>query len=225
MAVPILIVEGSAILRAGIAFLLEDTHYEVVAIAASVTEINPQHLDLVALAIVAVSSGADRANVAVRQLRDMLPRAKILAVADRPDACDPEMLLSYGADGCILDVSTADVLLKSLDLALLQHRLIVVGGSREQPQQPVCSDEKRGKKQWLDLSEPEREILKFLAQGAPNKAIASKCSIPEATVKASVRAILKKIGATNRTQAAIWAIENGVLDHRWGVSLLRKEER
>ena len=213
MAVRTLIVEGSTIIRAGISALLEESHYEVIATAASVTDIIRLHFEHVALVIVGVTAGVDRAKAVIHELREVLPQATIFAVAGRPDACTPDELLSYGADGCILDVASADVLLKSLDLALLQQRIIVVDGSREQAHQPPTSNNnKGGKKQSLDLSQPEREILRFLAQGAPNKAIARRCSIPEGTVKAGVKAILKKIGVANRTQAAIWAIENGVLD-------------
>jgi two-component system, NarL family, nitrate/nitrite response regulator NarL len=44
-----------------------------------------------------------------------------------------------------------------------------------------------------------------LREGAPNKLIARKLDITEATIKVHVKAILRKIGAANRTQAAMWA--------------------
>jgi two-component system nitrate/nitrite response regulator NarL len=49
------------------------------------------------------------------------------------------------------------------------------------------------------------EILGCLREGAPNKLIARKLKITEATIKVHVKAILRKIGASNRTQAAMWA--------------------
>jgi two-component system nitrate/nitrite response regulator NarL len=55
------------------------------------------------------------------------------------------------------------------------------------------------------LSVREREILSCLREGAPNKLIARKLEITEATIKVHVKAILRKIGAANRTQAAMWA--------------------
>jgi two-component system nitrate/nitrite response regulator NarL len=45
-------------------------------------------------------------------------------------------------------------------------------------------------------------------QGEPNKVIARKLEVTEATIKVHVKAILRKIGAANRTQAAMWANEN-----------------
>src|SRR5262249_28327467 len=61
------------------------------------------------------------------------------------------------------------------------------------------------------LSDREQQILLRLARGEANKIIARLCSITEATVKAHVKAILRKIAVQNRTQAALWAIENGLV--------------
>lgn len=60
------------------------------------------------------------------------------------------------------------------------------------------------------LSTRELEILRHLASGRANKVIANELQITEATVKVHVKGILRKIGATNRTQAAIWALHNGL---------------
>lgn len=58
------------------------------------------------------------------------------------------------------------------------------------------------------LSERERLILLHLTQGASNKHIARELNIAEATVKAHVKSLLRKIRVNNRTQAAMWAINN-----------------
>ena len=60
------------------------------------------------------------------------------------------------------------------------------------------------------LSHREQLILRHLSQGRPNKVIAQKVGIAEATVKVHVKSILSKIGVINRTQAAIWAMNNGL---------------
>ena len=57
----------------------------------------------------------------------------------------------------------------------------------------------------VKLSPREAEILGCLREGAPNKIIARKFDVTEATVKVHVKAILRKVGAANRTQAAMWA--------------------
>ncbi|GEP07402.1 helix-turn-helix transcriptional regulator [Methylobacterium oxalidis] len=60
------------------------------------------------------------------------------------------------------------------------------------------------------LSPSELKVLKCLAGGSSNKAIALQHCLAEATVKIHVKNILRKLSAQNRTQAAIWARENGV---------------
>ncbi|MGC4250692.1 MAG: response regulator transcription factor [Sphingobium sp.] len=59
------------------------------------------------------------------------------------------------------------------------------------------------------LSAREGEILFCLAHGQANKHIARRLDITEATVKVHVKTILRKLHLTNRTQAAIWAVQNG----------------
>ena len=52
-------------------------------------------------------------------------------------------------------------------------------------------------------------MLDGLVKGHANKVIARTCEITEATVKVHMKSILRKIRVANRTQAAIWAMENG----------------
>jgi two-component system nitrate/nitrite response regulator NarL len=61
------------------------------------------------------------------------------------------------------------------------------------------------------LSPREKAILSCLIEGDSNKCVARKINIAEATVKVHVKAILRKIRVQNRTQAAIWGMNNGSL--------------
>lgn len=61
------------------------------------------------------------------------------------------------------------------------------------------------------LTNREREVLKFVAQGCFNKEIASKMNITERTVKNYVSNIFKKIDVCDRTQAAVYAIRNNIV--------------
>ncbi len=64
----------------------------------------------------------------------------------------------------------------------------------------------------LDLTKREREILILIAKGCVNKDIADKLSISEKTVKNHISNLFKKIGVTDRTQAAVYAIKNNFVD-------------
>jgi two-component system nitrate/nitrite response regulator NarL len=68
------------------------------------------------------------------------------------------------------------------------------------------------------LSAREIAILERIVRGDSNKHVARFFKIAEPTVKAHVKAILRKIGASNRTQAAIWALNNGLFNDASGVA-------
>ena len=69
----------------------------------------------------------------------------------------------------------------------------------------------RGATSPLDgLSEREREVLRLVARGLPNKLIARELSISEKTVKTHLTSVFRTIGVTDRTQAALWAERNGL---------------
>jgi DNA-binding NarL/FixJ family response regulator len=61
------------------------------------------------------------------------------------------------------------------------------------------------------LTAREREILVLLAEGHPNKIIARRLAIAEKTVKNHISRIFQIIGVTDRTQAALWAQRNGLV--------------
>ncbi len=62
-----------------------------------------------------------------------------------------------------------------------------------------------------DLTEREAEVLRMIARGATNREIAKRLAISEGTVKNHVSNILSRLGLRDRTQAAIYAHERGLL--------------
>lgn len=67
------------------------------------------------------------------------------------------------------------------------------------------------KEKVSDLTRRELEVLKMIASGVFNKEIASTLNISERTVKNHVSNIFKKIGVSDRTQAAVFAIKNDII--------------
>lgn len=63
-----------------------------------------------------------------------------------------------------------------------------------------------------ELSGREREVLVLVAEGLPNKLIARRLGISEKTVKAHLTSVFRAIGVDDRTQAALWAVRNGVAE-------------
>jgi DNA-binding NarL/FixJ family response regulator len=63
-----------------------------------------------------------------------------------------------------------------------------------------------------DLTARERDVLTLVARGMANKAIAQRLSLSEKTVKTHVSAILRKLDVTDRTQAALRAVREHLVD-------------
>jgi DNA-binding NarL/FixJ family response regulator len=62
------------------------------------------------------------------------------------------------------------------------------------------------------LTNQELRVLRFIAEGLNNESIAQMLSVSRNTVKAHVSSILSKLGLSDRTQAAIWAVRRGLVD-------------
>jgi DNA-binding NarL/FixJ family response regulator len=63
-----------------------------------------------------------------------------------------------------------------------------------------------------ELTRREREILRLVAAGRANKEIAAELTISERTARTHVSNILRKLGLASRTQAALWAVREGLVD-------------
>ncbi len=151
-----------------------------------------------------------------KALKGQYPQARIALIADGFDLGFVKLARSAGIDGFCLSANDREVLIKSLELVMLGEVVMPTSVmSLLLDLAPVTTELKSQDKaeaglEWSDprlrkLSTRESQILHCLTDGAPNKVIARKLDVAEATVKVHVKAILRKIGAANRTQAAMWA--------------------
>jgi len=116
-----------------------------------------------------------------------------------------------GASGSLFMGQTTEPFIKALELVMLGATVLPSGLlpltlDREDESIPVSADENFAPL----LSHRERLILRHLAEGQANKVIANIIGIAEAIVKVHVKSILSKIRVLNRTQAAMWAMSNGL---------------
>ncbi len=214
------------LLRSGLQHILHGTPF-LVGEASSAAGLEPlQHLALEAsLVIIDTNQNTGRAIEAVRQVRERSPKTRIVVLADRFDYRFLRLGYEVGVDGFCLGASAPDVLIKSLELVMLGEAVLpsevlrsILDGSLQRPEQPrhdrAPEDPKSSDLMDCKLSAKETQVLSHLRDGSSNKIIACKLDITEATVKVHVKAILRKIGVTNRTQAAMWASQR--LPHRIG---------
>jgi DNA-binding NarL/FixJ family response regulator len=62
------------------------------------------------------------------------------------------------------------------------------------------------------LTRREREVLQLVARGESNKRVAAALGLSEGTVKSYLSGVFEKLGVGDRTQAALWAVRNGLAD-------------
>jgi two-component system, NarL family, nitrate/nitrite response regulator NarL len=169
----------------------------------------------------------DEVNTSIRFFAIRMPDCKIVIIGAASVQIDFARILSMAPDSFILNIESRDVLLKALELALLAQQAFVLGRHPkplffnlkavasnvmvENASGDSARDASVATASVVDplLSARERQVLDLLMQGKANKTIARECTITEATVKAHLKAILRKINVRNRTEAAVWAIANG----------------
>ncbi len=149
---------------------------------------------------------------ATRRLREQWPAAAIIILTTFDDDANVFEALRAGARGYLLkDVSGADL--------AAAVRTVAGGGALIEPavarrvfeEFARLAPATRPAELPEPLSERELEVLRLVAEGLSNKEIGQKLSLAEGTVKNYVTNVLGKIGARDRTQAALRAKELGLI--------------
>ena len=83
--------------------------------------------------------------------------------------------------------------------------------SGEQPLSPRVAERLAQRQQRADLSQREMDVLQLLIKGRSNKEIGASLFISEDTVKAHLKTLFAKLHVQDRTQAAISAIQHGIV--------------
>jgi len=163
--------------------------------------------------IVLDSVSSERCGEMIEEFRGRFPNARLVVLSD--SFCLDHMVDAFraGIDGYILKEIGCDSLIESLRLVKLGEKVMPSELVRHLPQHSVSASPSAGSEASAAelLSEREIETLRCLVLGYANKVIAYRLDISEATVKVHVKAVLRKLMVQNRTQAAIWAVNHGVV--------------
>jgi len=146
---------------------------------------------------------------ATRQLRARMPEVEVVAVTSLIDQSRVQAALEAGASGYLVKDAAPEELAVAiraarrgevhLDGALARRLMDSLRSSREPTPDP-----------FGELSERELEILRLISEGHANKEIARQLVISERTARTHVSSILRKLGLTSRTQAALLAVREGL---------------
>jgi len=219
-----LLVGHSALLREGLARILSAADFRIIGSGARVHDVaqTSQHHPL--LLIIEVGDDPNAAVAEIELFKEQHPSGRVAVLGDQYPLVDMVSAFAAGANLYFANSVTCDALIKALELIMLGETILppqlfgLIGrdGLEREEVFPVCQRVQRAASQRTQtddtprLSAREKSILRCVVDGDPNKVIARKIDITEATVKDHVKAILRKIRVHNRTQAAIWAMNNGV---------------
>ncbi len=150
---------------------------------------------------------------ATRRLRDAGATCRVLILTSFSEEPRVGDAVRAGALGYLLkDLGRADLLRAVRDAArgvptlhpAAQEQLlrdVAGGGDAPAPAAPLAS-----------LTRREREVLQLVARGESNKRVAAALGLSEGTVKSYLSGVFEKLGVGDRTQAALWAVRNGLTE-------------
>ncbi|MCW2240447.1 LuxR C-terminal-related transcriptional regulator [Azospirillum canadense] len=198
------LIGASGLQRGGLRHLLAEEGFTVIAEAASAQALPGASADV----IVFDATGVPQVGEDVRALRAFHPGSRVVLLAGTISAPLLREALEAGADGCLTADTSSRALAEWLHFTLAGGKAfprdlagILAQGLAPSDTKPVAG---------RPLSARERDILHGLLGGHSNKRIANDLGITEATVKVHLKTLLRKINVANRTQAAIWAMNNGI---------------
>lgn len=138
---------------------------------------------------------------AIRAIRDENPEARILVLSNYEGVADVERALALGALGYLTKDADADLLVEAIGRVHRGYRYL------PRPLAKRIEDDRD-----LDpLTARETQIVALIAEGLSNKEIGERLGIAEKTVRVHMTHILDKMGATDRTQLLIIAVQRGMI--------------
>jgi two-component system, NarL family, response regulator LiaR len=144
---------------------------------------------------------------AIRHVLEAAPAARVVVLTSFADDAQIFAAMAAGAAG---------YLLKDVDPQALADGIRDVHEGRPALHPSVAARlMRRGDprdQSHPDITPRERDVLRLIVEGLANKQIAQRLGIGEKTVKTHVSRVLAKLGVEDRTQAAVLAIREGLVD-------------
>jgi DNA-binding NarL/FixJ family response regulator len=205
--VRVLIADDHGIVRSGLRLLLErQPDIEVVGEAAggaqalellAAMEVDGRRPDVIVMDLqMTPIDGVE----SIRQVRALYDDIEVVALTSFAEQQRVDAALQAGASGYVLKSSDVDDVASAVRAArrgVLQIDRVVARRLVRDP--------------FSELTSRELDVLRHVAAGEPNKRIAAELAISERTARTHVSRILRKLRLSSRTQAALWAVREGLV--------------
>jgi DNA-binding NarL/FixJ family response regulator len=211
----ILIVDDHALVRRGLYYVVKEGFPDADVVEAESSA--------AALEVLRATKAFDLALVDVRMpdldglellrvVKGEWPDVPVIMLSTYENAPYVKRALADGAAGYLLKDATPEDLSQAINVAMSGSGNVlsprVIQNLFEDQESSNASS--NGRRSEYSLTQREHDILALLAEGRSNREIAGALYLSEKTVKAHLAAIFRKLGVTNRTQAAMMAVQMGV---------------
>jgi DNA-binding NarL/FixJ family response regulator len=205
----VLVCDDQEVVRCGVKALVAGTEIKVVAEAntgqGAVTQALENELDLI---ILDVRMPDGDGLTALGRIKLDKPNLPVLLFSAFDNPASVARSIALGAGGFLLKDCSRDEFLRTIRAVVAgenvwsREKLRSVSGALRTPRLNANVE--------ISLSVREGEVLRLMSTGATNKQIATAMNISYETVKEHVQHVLRKIGLTDRTQAAVWAVRHNL---------------
>jgi DNA-binding NarL/FixJ family response regulator len=208
--IKLLIADDHPVVRQGIVNLLSGSEFEVVAQSSNGKDVDKlvrQHSPHLVVLDLRMAEGDGLA--ALGRIKEDHPDLPVIIMSTFDNPTFVQRAIDLGASGYVLKGANRDQILAALRAAaegksaFTRDEMRRVTGALATPR--VGNDIEAA------LTHRESEVLQQMATGLTNKEIAQRLSISYETVKEHVQHILRKLGVSDRTQAAVWAVRKGLV--------------
>lgn len=212
MTIRVLIADDHHVVRRGLVFFLKTQRdIEIVGEAKNGNEAVELAISLLPdIVLMDLEMPMLNGIEATRQIKQQCPEIKIMMLTSFSDQDHVIPAIEAGASGYQLKDIEPDELVK----AIVQ---LMTGENQLHPKATThllshLSGKSHSEKKSIDeLTKREIEVLQEIAKGKSNKEIAVELFITEKTVKTHVSNVLSKLDLADRTQAALFAVRNGII--------------
>ena len=211
MAIKLLITDGHPIVRAGIKKMLTGTGIKVVADVSTgsdaIQSVRKREPDVV---LMDFRLPDDTELGTLGRIRLNQPELPLLLYTGHDNPVWIARAVAWGASGCLSKTCTPKELIAAIkavaqgETLWTRTELRQLSGALATPRLGV---------QWeFSLSHREMQVVRQIIRGMTNQQIGNELEISYETVKEHVQHILRKLGLNDRTQLAVWALRNGLVE-------------
>lgn len=208
----LVLIGQNTLVREGLSRILVEGGFSLESSSASAAMLDEAARGLNPQLVVFDWARTDDIELALAEIRAIYPDSHMVVLTDEFSYEAMVKVFNAAADGYIVKRLGCDSLVTSLRLVAMGEKVMPSQLASQLAEVMLSHSLSVTKTADLAelLSDRELETMRYLLGGNPNKVIASHLDVSEATVKVHVKSILRKLGVRNRTQAAIWAVNNGV---------------